>query len=98
MIHWISNEAFKPPVTSTERSNAMRMPLLVNYYCCSYCLCFIFVFGPCFVVQYLVSFLVLQSSHWGRERDGCFKIAFNVLGLLVLCVSSSRCNGLVCSV
>ena len=25
------------------------------------------MFGPCFVMQYLVSFLVLQSSHWGRE-------------------------------
>ena len=31
-----------------------------------------FVFGPCFDVQYLVSFLVLQSSRWGRERVGCF--------------------------
>ena len=29
-------------------------------------------FGPCFVVQYLVSFIVLQSSLWGRERAGCF--------------------------
>ena len=27
------------------------------------------VYGPCFVVQYLVSSLVLQSSHWGKE--GC---------------------------
>ena len=25
------------------------------------------VFGPCFVVQYLVSFVVLQSSRWGGE-------------------------------
>ena len=43
--------------------------------------CFIFVFGPCFVLQYLVSFLVLQSSRWGRERerDGCLKIACNVM-------------------
>ena len=30
---------------------------------------FIFEFGPCFVVQYLVSFLVLQSSRLGRERE-----------------------------
>ena len=66
-------------------------------YCCSYCLCFIFVFGPCFVVQYLVPFLVLQSIRWGRER-WLLKNRFNVMGLLVLCVSSSRCNGLVCSV
>ena len=48
-------------------------------------------------MQYLVSFLVLQSSRWGRERDGGLKIAFNVMGLLVLCVSSSRRNGLVWS-
>ena len=76
------------------------MLLVVNCLFCSYCLCFIFVFGPCFVVQYLVSFLVLKSSRWGRERErnGCLKIAFNVIGLLVLCVSSSRCNGLVCTV
>ena len=33
-----------------------------------------------------------------RERDGCLKITLNVIGLLVLCVSSSGCNGLVCSV
>ena len=25
------------------------------------------VFGRCFVMQYFVSFLVLQSSLWGRE-------------------------------
>ena len=30
--------------------------------------------GLCFVVQYLVSFLVLQSSWWGRERVCCFTI------------------------
>ena len=27
----------------------------------------LFVFGPCFVMQYLVSILVLQSSRRGRE-------------------------------
>ena len=32
------------------------------------CVFFVFVFGTCFVVQYLVSFLVLKSSRWGRER------------------------------
>ena len=37
---------------------------------------FFCVFGPCFVVQYLVSFLVLQSSRWGRER-WLLKIALN---------------------
>ena len=30
--------------------------------------------GPCFVMQILVSFLVLQSSHRGRENDGCFTL------------------------
>ena len=32
-------------------------------------LCVGFVGGPCFVVQYLVSFLVLQSSQWERETE-----------------------------
>ena len=29
--------------------------------------CGCFVFCPCFVVQYIMSFLVLQSSRWGKE-------------------------------
>ena len=37
-----------------------------------------FVFGPCFAVQYLVSFLALESSRWGRER-WLLKIALNVI-------------------
>ena len=73
------------------------MLLLVNCLLLLLFLCFIFVFGPCFVVQYLVAFLVLQSSRWGRER-WLLKNAFNVMGLFVLYVSSSLCNGLVCSV
>ena len=36
--------------------------------------------GPCFVVQYLVSFIVLQSSLWERESWlFYFKIALNVM-------------------
>ena len=61
----------------------------------------LFQFTYCVVMlcsTYVVSFLVLQSSRCGRERDGCLKIAFNVMGQFVLCVSSSQCNGLVCSV
>ena len=27
------------------------------------------MFGPCFILQCLVSFLVLQSSRWGGERE-----------------------------
>ena len=28
--------------------------------------------GPCFALQYFVSFQVLQLSLFGRERAGCF--------------------------
>ena len=56
-----------------------------------------FVFGPCFVMQYLVSYLVFQSSPRGRE---CWLLYFNcvlaVVRLLVFCVSSLFCPGLVC--
>ena len=31
------------------------------------------VFGPCFVVQYLVSFLVYNHLTW-EERVGCLKL------------------------
>ena len=54
-----------------------------------------FVFGPCFVVQYLVSFLILQSQ---RELVALLLLPFDAMLLLVFCVSSSRCSGLVCSV
>ena len=87
-----------PPVTSTERSKAMRMLLLVNYYCCSYCL-FYFCFWSlfcCAVLSVISSFAIISLGK--RERDGCLNIAFNVMGLLVICVSSSLCNGLVCIV
>ena len=76
------------------------MSLLVILFIVAPIVCVFLYLVLVFVVQNLVSFLVLQSSRWGRERerDGCLKIAFNVMGLLVLCVSSSRCNRLVCSV
>ena len=51
------------------------MLLLIH---CLFCCLRFFVFGSC-VVQYLVAFLVLKSSRWGREREsraGCLKIAF----------------------
>ena len=48
-------------------------------------------------MQYLVSFLVLQSSHWGRERwllKNCFKCHVTVSALcLFLAV---QCVGLQC--
>ena len=40
-----------------------------------FCVCFFFLFfflgggGSCFVVQYLVSLLVLQWRCWGRGRE-----------------------------
>ena len=40
---------------------------LVFVYCCSHCLWGFVLLVTCFVMQYFVSFLVLLSSHWGRE-------------------------------
>ena len=50
--------------------------------------------GPCFVVQYFVSLLVLQSSVF-VALDCC---VLNVMSLLLFFDSSSRCHGLICSV
>ena len=74
------------------------MLLLVNYLLLFLLIVYHLCIWSFFFVHYLVSFLVLQSFRWGREKDGCLKIAFNVMGLFVLCVSTARCNGLVCSV
>ena len=49
------------------------------------------MFGPCFVMQYFVSFLVLQSSRRGRGRESCllyFTFLFAYMWLLVFRVSS----------
>ena len=62
-----------PLVTSTERSKAMCMLLLVNCLLLLLFFVFYFAFGPCFVVQYLVSFLV-RNHLAGEERDGCLKL------------------------
>ena len=40
------------------------------------------VFGPCFVMQNLVPFLVLQ---WGRERERADKCFTLIVFLVVLC-------------
>ena len=66
-------------------------------YCCSHCLwgfC-----GPCFVMQYLVSFLVLLSS-WSERKSWLFYFNFlaYVCCLAVFYGCSSRCCVLVCSV
>ena len=51
--------------------------MLLLIHCLLLLLLFVFVvFDPCFVVQYLVLFVVLQSSRWGRERwlfKNCFQ-------------------------
>ena len=55
----------------------------------------------CAVLSVISSFEIIsleKKKKRERERADCLKIAFNVMGLLVLCVSSSRCYGLVCSV
>ena len=57
-----------------------------------------FLFGPSFVVQYLVWFLVLQSFGWGsRELVALLEIHFDVTWPLVFCVSSSHNHGLIWS-
>ena len=53
--------------------------------------------GLCFVLQDFVSFLVLQSSRLGRERNGYFCCVLNAMSLLSFLDSSSRCHGLACS-
>ena len=72
--------------------------LLLLIHCCSHCLCgFFFSFGPFGVVQYLVSFLVLQSSHWER-KSWLLNSFYGIIGvkwLLVFCDSSSQWRGLV---
>ena len=55
-------------------------------YCYTWCLCG-YVFGCCFVVQYLDSFLVLQSYPWGRERWMFYFISLNCCeAISVMCL------------
>ena len=56
------------------------------------------VLDPCFVLQYFVSFLVLQSSRWGGGETELlyFCCVLTVMLLLSLFDSSSWCHGLVC--
>ena len=77
--------------------------LLLFFIVCGFSICSFFfwggggVFGSCFVLQYFVSFLVLQSSCLGREiwlLDFC--CALNVMSLLSFFDSSPRCHGLIC--
>ena len=56
----------------TDRSKAVVLLLQIHSFCCFYFFFggggWGFVFGACIIVQYLVSFLVLQ------KRDGCFTL------------------------
>ena len=42
------------------------------------------MFGPCPVVHYIVSFIVLYSPHWGSRRADSlyFNILLDVIGIL----------------
>ena len=68
------------------------MLLLVNYYCCSYCLFYFSIWSLfcCIVLSVISSFAIISLWKRERERDGCLKIAFNGMGLLVLCVTLPR--------
>ena len=63
--------------------------------CCSHCLWRLCVWSLFWFIV-LVSFLVLQSSHWGRERL-YFCCVLNAMSLLLFFDSSLQCCRLVCS-
>ena len=52
--------------SAAARSKSVIM-FLLNHCLLLFSLCWSFVFGPCFVVRCLMSFLVLRSSNWGPE-------------------------------
>ena len=67
-------------------------------YCCSHSLRG-FVFEPPWVIKSLLKLMRLQSSCWGRGSWLLYFICLpDVLLLLVFCVFSKRCHGLVCIV
>ena len=59
------------------------------------CVC---LFRPCFVMQYLMSFLVLQSFRCGRESWLLCFYCLAVVWQLVFLGSSTRYHGSLCSV
>ena len=73
--------------------------VILHCYCCSHNLLG-FVLGPCFAMQYVVSFLVVQSSFaiiLLGKRESCllyFCGILNVMFLLSFFASSSRYCGL----
>ena len=56
-IRPVKSILFPTPVASAAICHEAMVPL---------CVWGDFVYSFCFVVQYLVSVLLLQSSHWGR--------------------------------
>ena len=85
-----------PPVASTAIcSKAMVLLLFIV----APIVCGVFGLGSSFVVQYFVSFLVLQSYRSGRENWFLYFCGIlNAMFLLSFSVSPSRCRGFVCSV
>ena len=56
-----------PPLASVAfHSKAVFLSMLIHYLLFLSLVCGSYVFDPCFVVQYIVSFLA------GEERAGCF--------------------------
>ena len=56
-----------------------------------------FVFGHCFVMQYLVSFFSFATISLGKRELGLyFDCILVVMWLFVFCAPSSPCPGLVC--
>ena len=71
--------------TSSVRFKAMGLVVLIHFNVPSI-VCWGFVFGPCFAINYLVFFLVLQSTGRGRES---WLLYFNCLSdVLLLTVSN----------
>ena len=77
------------PLVDSTTVRFKAVVLLLLSHCSSHCLC-LFLFGPCFVAQYLVSFLVLLLCYM-------YKCLLGVVLLLVFCDTSTQCGGFVCS-
>ena len=77
-----------PVASAAIHSEAVFLLLFIPIICGG------FVLDTCFVMQYFVSFIILQSSLWGRESCLCyFCCVLNAMSLL----SFSLCHWLVCS-
>ena len=52
---------------AADHSKAVDLFVVYSLFNFASIVCGVIVLGLCLVMQYFVSFLVLQSSHWGRE-------------------------------